>query len=125
MAEEPKTTLSEVITSTTEEKKVETVPNPETQPQTEIKKEETISSEPKKKSKQHKKIKIKVFKYFLFFINIIKIVIKKIEETFNNLDKYEKILNDIDQNLWDFIKFPMENIIEEGKLIFFDNKKFI
>jgi len=49
MAEEPKTTLSEVITSTTEEKKVETAPNPETQPQTEIKKEETISSEPKKK----------------------------------------------------------------------------
>ena len=48
MAEEPKTTLSEVITSTTEEKKVETVPNPETQPQTEIKKEETISSEQKK-----------------------------------------------------------------------------
>ena len=38
------------------------------------------------------------------------------------MDKYEKILNDIDQNLWDLIKFPMENIIEEGKLIFFDNK---
>ena len=31
--------------------------------------------------------------------------------------------NDIDQKLWDLIKFPMENIIEEGKLIFFNNKK--
>ncbi len=49
MAEEPKTTLSEVITSTVEEKKTEVVSNPDTQPQTEIKKEETISSEPKKK----------------------------------------------------------------------------
>jgi hypothetical protein len=49
MAEEPKTTFSEVITSTAEEKKTEVVSNPDTQPQTEIKKEETISSEPKKK----------------------------------------------------------------------------
>ena len=73
----------------------------------------------KKRSKQHKKIKIKVFKYFFSLNNIIKIVIKKIEETFSNLDKYETILNDIDQKLWDVIKFPMEKIIEEGKLIFF------
>ena len=49
MAEEPKTTLSEIITAPTEEKKPETVT--ETNPQTtsEEKKEENIPKEPAKK----------------------------------------------------------------------------
>jgi hypothetical protein len=42
------------------------------------------------------------------------------------LDKYETILNDINKSLWDEVKFPMGNIIEESKLnfIFYFNIKF-
>ena len=31
------------------------------------------------------------------------------------MDKYESILNDINKQLWDKVKFPLENIIEECK----------
>lgn len=53
----------------------------------------------------------KVFKYFLYK-NIVK---QKIEETFQNMDKYETTINDIDQKLWDEIKFPLEKVIKECK----------
>ena len=31
------------------------------------------------------------------------------------MDKYETILNDINQQLWDEIKFPLETLIKECK----------
>ncbi len=31
------------------------------------------------------------------------------------MDKYETILNDINQQLWDEIKFPLETLIQECK----------
>ena len=49
MAEEPKTTLSEVITNPPEEKKPEIVQESNPQPTSEEKKEENIPKEPAKK----------------------------------------------------------------------------
>ena len=40
------------------------------------------------------------------------------------MDKYETILNDINKSLWDEVKFPMGNIIEESKLNFIFYIKF-
>jgi hypothetical protein len=31
------------------------------------------------------------------------------------MDKYETTINDIDQKLWDEIKFPLEKVIKECK----------
>ena len=95
MAEETQKTVSEMITSTTEEKK----------PVSEIK-----STEPQKEEKKEPIKKIEATQ------ENKDIITKKIEETFNNLDKYETILNDFHKKIWDEVKFPMENIIEESKL---------
>ena len=98
MAEETQKTVSEMITSTIEEKKPETETK-STEPQKEEKKEPTKKIEATQENKD--------------------IIAKKIEETFNNLDKYETILNDFHKKIWDEVKFPMENIIEESKLNFY------
>ena len=71
----------------------------------------TLLKNLQKKQKLLKKTKTKVFKYF-FYKNIVKL---KIEEAFSNMDKYETTLNDIDQKLWDVVKFPLENVIKECK----------
>ena len=43
------------------------------------------------------------------------IVKKKIEETFNFMDKSEEKLNNLDNLLWEQIKFPMDKLLEESK----------
>ena len=43
------------------------------------------------------------------------IVKNKIEETFNFMDKNEEKLNNLDNLLWEEIKFPMGKLLEESK----------
>ena len=41
---------------------------------------------------------------------------KKIEEAFANMDKYETSLNEFHQTIWDDLKFPIENVMNERML---------
>ena len=123
MSDQAQPTVSEIISSTNEEKKPETTTIPSTTETTEVKTEvppveQKNESEPKKE--EQSKIKLEAtqenkdkskLKYFLKK----NIVIKKIEETFVNMDKYEQISNDLDKQLWELVKFPLANNQEESK----------